>query len=205
MSLPLLLLKALYIGAMSKGVVNKIGKKIRLIRKEKSLTLQQVAERSGVSKGLVSRIENFRTIPSVPVLMSIINKGLEEEISVFFSDIDGGHLEEVLIVRKDEVQESCKAARGGVNYFPIVNCSISPQSVTTSILELQPNAEGSVQPTNCYEFKYILEGQLEYKIADKQYSLSAGDSIFFNGNLKRIPSNISAENCRMLVVSFMNK
>ena len=51
----------------------EIGIKLRQIRKSKNLTINSVARAAKVSKGLVSKIENGRTIPSLPVLISIIN------------------------------------------------------------------------------------------------------------------------------------
>ena len=47
-----------------------IGQKIRSIRKEKEMYASELAKKANVSNGLISRIENGRTIPSVPVLFS---------------------------------------------------------------------------------------------------------------------------------------
>ena len=49
-----------------------IGKRIKKIRKEKQLTISDVATKASVSNGPISRIENGRTIPSLPVLLNII-------------------------------------------------------------------------------------------------------------------------------------
>jgi transcriptional regulator with XRE-family HTH domain len=48
-----------------------IGRRIREARRVRELTLDQIARRTGLSKGLLSKIENFRTIPSLPVLAQI--------------------------------------------------------------------------------------------------------------------------------------
>ena len=48
-----------------------IGLQIRRIRKDKNLSLQEIANRTGLSKSLMSKVENFRTIPSLPVLLKI--------------------------------------------------------------------------------------------------------------------------------------
>ena len=50
----------------------EISKRIKNKRIEKRLTLQELADKSGVSKGLISQIENGRSIPSLPVMFSII-------------------------------------------------------------------------------------------------------------------------------------
>ena len=53
-------------------VVSRIAQKIRSTRLEKNLTIQQLATRTHVSKGLLSKIENSRTIPSLPVFVTLI-------------------------------------------------------------------------------------------------------------------------------------
>ena len=45
--------------------LSRIGKKIKEIRKNRQMSLQEVASKSSVTAGLLSKIENFRTIPSL--------------------------------------------------------------------------------------------------------------------------------------------
>ena len=56
---------------MSTTELAGIGVRLKEIRKSKGLILQAVAERAGISKSLLSKIENFRTIPSLSVLYRI--------------------------------------------------------------------------------------------------------------------------------------
>ena len=61
-----------------------IGKRIKEIRKNNKKTISEVATKANVSNGLISRIENGRTIPSLPVLLNII-VALDTEITTFFN------------------------------------------------------------------------------------------------------------------------
>ncbi|WP_370629788.1 helix-turn-helix domain-containing protein [Pedobacter sp. MR2016-19] len=61
--------------------------KIKERRKELGITVQELADKAEVSKGLISQIENSRTIPSLMVLMDII-KSLEIDLNSFFKDIN---------------------------------------------------------------------------------------------------------------------
>jgi len=49
----------------------KIGLNIHQARRKRELTLGDIARHTGISKGLLSKIENFRTLPSLPVLAAI--------------------------------------------------------------------------------------------------------------------------------------
>ena len=53
---------------MQEDVLIQISIKIKEIRKQKNITIQELANKAGVSKGLISQIKNNRTDPSLPVL-----------------------------------------------------------------------------------------------------------------------------------------
>ncbi len=65
----------------------QIGKKIKETRISNGNVIREIAKKANVSKGLVSKIENGRTVPSLPVLISIIN-ALDVNLSDFFRDIE---------------------------------------------------------------------------------------------------------------------
>ena len=57
---------------MQEDILIQISNRIKEIRKKKNITVQELADKADVSKGLISQIENNRTVPSLPVLMSIV-------------------------------------------------------------------------------------------------------------------------------------
>lgn len=187
---------------MPKDILENIGKKLRKVRQEQSLTLQEVAERAGVTKGLISRIENIRTVPSLPVLMGII-QALNVEVSDFFSDIETGNGEGVYIRRASELAPYSKESAIGFTYFDILNQSLGDLVMKVSILELEPGSKREQLVTDGFEFKYILEGEVEYKIEDKSYILKEGDSLFFDARLPHVPVNNSTRKVKMLVVYYL--
>ena len=58
--------------SMQEDILIQISNRIKEIRKKKNITVQELADKADVSKGLISQIENNRTVPSLPVLMSIV-------------------------------------------------------------------------------------------------------------------------------------
>ena len=97
-----------------------IGDKIKIKRTQKNITLEQLATKAGVSKGLISQIENNRTVPSLPVLFNIIHS-LEEDLRTFFEDmhdsITNNHL---LIIRKGQEKLVTKEPVKGFSYRRIL-------------------------------------------------------------------------------------
>ncbi len=53
-------------------IILQISQRLREVRKDRNSTLQEVADIAGVSNGLLSQVENSRTIPSLPVLFNLI-------------------------------------------------------------------------------------------------------------------------------------
>ena len=84
---------------MEDDVLIQISIRIKDKRREKNITVQELASRANVSKGLISQIENSRTIPSLVVLVDII-KALEIDMNVFFKDIHATGSNFPLIIRR---------------------------------------------------------------------------------------------------------
>jgi len=187
---------------MEDNTIFKISYKIKEIRKEKGITIQEVADKAGVSKGLISQIENNRTIPSLLVLINIIN-ALDVDLNEFFkdfnSDLDAGP---VVVRKKDSYTAFEKEHAVGFNYKRIYTSAMDSSTMDIVLLELLPDAQRPMVETEAYEYKYIISGQVEYVFQDQTIRLEEGDSIFFNGRLSHTPRNIGKEKALMLIVYF---
>lgn len=187
---------------MENEILVQISQKIKSLRKENGLTLQDVADRAGVTKGLISQIENSRTIPSLLVLMQII-KALEVDLNYFFNDISlEGREAPILVLRKEAYNRFEKEAASGYSYERIVTRKIKSGAVDFVILEIQPGSERDYVTTDAFEFKYILQGNVTYHFRDQTIILNEGDSMLFDGRLEHNPVNEGATPVKMLVVYF---
>ncbi|GAA5040009.1 XRE family transcriptional regulator [Marivirga lumbricoides] len=182
-----------------------IGKRIREIRKEKGLTISTVAKNAEVSNGLISRIENGRTIPSLPVLLNIIS-AIETEVASFFNSLPQQGKTAFIVSRKAEysvIQKEVDAK--GFQYKSIFGKSLSSIAFEAVLLEIQPGSERGKVETDAYEFKYILSGSCIYNIRDEEVTLNEGDSIFFDGRIPHVPINRADVPTCMLVIYFFLK
>ena len=186
---------------MEDDVLIQISNRIKDKRREKNITVQELASRANVSKGLISQIENSRTIPSLIVLIDII-KALEIDLNVFFKDIDAGKNFPLIIRRKSEYHHFEKEHADGFHYQRIFTQSIKNSTVDIVILELEPDASRPQVETEAYEYKYILNGTIEYQLGEDTYILNQGDSMLFDGRIPHAPKNKGSEKASMLVVYF---
>lgn len=181
----------------------EVSKRIKINRVDKRMTVQELAEKSGVSKGLISQIENGRSIPSLPVLFGII-QSLGLSVGEFFKDLN---LQEpnVVVQKKEEYDDFVKEDATGFFYKRIFVKNVPASTVDFVLLHLEPGAHREEVSTDAFEYKYILQGEVEYFISGNTYHLRAGDSLFFDGRLMHVPKNVGKKTCIMLIVYFFNQ
>jgi transcriptional regulator with XRE-family HTH domain len=183
-------------------VVSRIAQKIRAARLGKSLTIQEVANRSNVSKGLLSKIENSRTIPSLPVFVSLI-QSLDLSLKEFFEDMVLMNGKDYLLIKKGEYKSMPREGRSGFHYLHVLSQNISTCTMEVSLLTLDAGAKGTPTTTDGYEFKYILDGKCDYYINHESIQLEEGDSIYFDASKPHRPVNNSRKKVTMLVIYFI--
>jgi len=177
-----------------------IGKRIKDIRKENNLTINELANRANVSNGLISRIENGRTIPSLPVLLDLI-QSLDIDASYFFEGVENRNSAKYLYIPKENQQVIEKEIEAqGFKYMHIFSKSLNSLGFEAVLLTLEPNSKREKVITDAWEFKYILKGTVKYLIDQEEVTLSEGDALYFNGRFPHVPVSISDESCIMLVL-----
>ena len=186
---------------MHDPILVEIAKKIRSLRQARNLTLHEVAERAEVSKSLLSKVENGRTVPSLPVLVAVI-QSLEVDMSSFFEDIGFGQGANLPYIhqRAEDYQPFERERATGFSYRHVLNQSLQDTTLEVVLLDLQPGSEREPLTTDGYEYKFVLRGEVEYQIGENTVQLATGDSLFFDGRVPHVPINRGEEVASMLVV-----
>src|SRR3569833_3282206 len=174
---------------MEDDILIQISNRIKERRRDKNITVQELATLANVSKGLISQIENSRTIPSLMVLIDII-KALEIDLNEFFKDIrTPGTQSPILVMRKDEYEHFEKENTTDFSYQRILTKFVDHTTFDFVLLELEPNATRPLVETDAWEYKYILSGDIEYLFNDEKIRLRQGDSMLFDGRIPHTPVN----------------
>ena len=190
---------------MEEDILIQISNRIKERRREKNITIQELATRANVSKGLISQIENSRTIPSLLVLIEII-KALEIDLNEFFKDIrNKANQYPVLVKRKTNMNVLKRNMLSGFHYQRIFTQSINHSTVDIVILELEPGCIPPLVETEAFEYKYILTGDVEYQFDKQKIILGEGDSVLFDGRLPHTPRNLGTTTASMLVIYFFEE
>ena len=185
---------------VAKEIVARIAGKIRAVRLKQGFTIQQLADRADVSKGLLSKIENSRTIPSLPVFVQIL-RSLDISFIDFFADMGLGDQKKYILIRKGEAAATnIESTVGGDPNL----VSIMPSStIEMSLVTLRPLEGRHPQILLGYQFAHLISGMLEYRTGNEVITLRNGDSIYFDGRIKdHLVNPCSDTDAQVFIIAF---
>lgn len=190
---------------MREDIIIQISNRLRDLRKEKNITLQELSEAAGVSKGMLSQVENCRAIPSLPVLLNLISS-LQVDFNDFFRDINLLTPDSKVIFRKKEQYQFFEKENAeGFSYRRLFSTTVPDYHVDFVLLYLSTNAQRPPVSTDAFEFKYLLKGKVRYQIGEEFFDMEKGDSLFFDATELHNPINTGEEEAILLVIYFFKE
>lgn len=155
----------------------ELGSKIRKLRQKQNVSIEQLADLTGLSTGLISQIERDITGPSVASLWKI-SKALSVSMNYFFDELE----EENPIVRKKE-RKKIQLQNSNITYELL--CPNLKKQIEMLMIEIEPG-ECSTEDLISHEGEecgIVLKGTLKVKWGDKEYDLEEGDSIYLDSTI----------------------
>jgi transcriptional regulator with XRE-family HTH domain len=150
----------------------RVGARLRTLRRERGLTIEQVASATGLTKGFISQLERDTTTPSLSSLARIC-----DALGVRMGDVfHAGSPELVRMIRRDE--------RPAVDWNPNHVLLSPPQEKRLQAIESHIPPGGSAGDElysfpGDVEFVYVLAGVLELRVGEETYRLDAGDVLTY--------------------------
>ncbi len=175
-----------------------IGRNIRALRHRSGLSIGQVAEKTGLSKALISRLENGRVSPSIATLLKIA-KELNIPVSAFF-DETSGH-EGIVIVRQSERKPLVRMGTPfGYSYEALAHKKAD--KVMEPFIARYPPADASPEMFDHEgeEFVFVLYGRLRLIHGDHTFMLETGDSAYFDAAIPHRGYSADERECMVLSV-----
>ena len=181
-----------------------IGNKIRELRKKAGLVLQDLSNRTDLSKPLLSQIENEVISPPVATLLRI-SRALNVDISFFFQNENSK--ERVTVVRKDEskVLDSRYFGREESGYYyESLAYKKSKKYMEPFLVEFKRKRAEKLSyfRHEGEEFIYVLQGTLEFRTEDQHYVLDPGDSLYFESSVPHAYRAVGKTNAKALTVVY---
>lgn len=171
--------------------LGKVGKKIRELRKERRMSLKDVAKKSGITAGLLSRIENFRTLPSLPVLHKI-SIALEVPLAELVETVSNPKLFSYILVKADEKEKEYRSDSESLAYQPLIDATFLNMSIMVNIVTVQPRSYRKPLSNDSMELVYVLKGRVRYGLKDTILPMRKGDTLYFDGRIPHSVENYTA-------------
>lgn len=165
-------------GTRPEAALPNVGVNLRLLREERGLTLQELSERSGVSKAMLNQIEGGKSSPTIALGWKIAN-GLGVPFGALLGEAMPG---DFVVHPGDQIQALFSADRR------LCTRALFPPGDSRAAelyeLTLEPGAEEQAQShtPGTREQIYVLSGQLTVETAENSGQLQAGDVLFFGAD-----------------------
>ena len=181
-----------------------IGKKIRDLRKKAGLVLQDLSNRTGLSKALLSQIEKEVVSPPIATLLKI-SKALGVNISFFFQNDDSE--KRVTLVRSNEskvIDSRYFGREESGYYYEALAYKKSKKYMEPFLVEFKRKRAEKLSyfSHEGEEFIYLLEGTLEFRTETEQYVLYPGDSLYFESSIPHAYRAMGRRNAKALTVVY---
>ncbi len=176
-----------------------IGKQVRAQRKRLHLTVAALAKQARLSSGMLSKIENGQTSPSLATLTGLAN-ALQVPVTSFFRGYE--EQRDVTYIRAGEGLPIERRGSGAGHRYHLLGHTIGkPYTIEPYLITIDDESE--VFPVFQHagmEFIYMLEGSVTYRHANKTYHLEPGDTLFFDAEASHGPDEILSLPCRYLSI-----
>ena len=166
-----------------------IGAKIKSMRETKGLSLEEIAERSGLSVEQIQSIETDQNLPSLGPLIKVA-RALGVRLGTFLDDSDAiGPV--VCRAANREAESTISFSNGAVDarkhmeYHPLAQQKAG-RHMEPFIIDINPSEQRDFQLSEHEgeEFIYVMQGEVEIDYGKKKYTLSEGDSIYYDSIVK---------------------
>lgn len=170
-----------------------IGSKIRTIRNRKKITIAQMCEETGLSKGFISNVENNNTSPSISTLQTIASF-LKVPLPYLLLEKD----EHMNVIRKGEREMTISedsdlkvehlGSRGGLSI---------------RLVEFPPGAStGKKNAHEGEECHLVLKGKILAEQGEDLYTMEEGDTFSWCASVPHYVKNIGDENAVVLIAVY---
>lgn len=178
-----------------------IGHEVRAYRKKLGITGADLAAATGISLGMLSKIENGNTSPSLTTLQSLA-RALGVPLSAFFKRFE--EVRNAVFVKAGEgVEIERRGTRAGHQYNLLGHINSSTPGVQVEPYLITLTADSDVFPAFQHqgmEFIYMLEGEVKYRHGEQLYLMRPGDSLFFDADARHGPEVLVKLPIRFLTI-----
>ncbi|WP_374273475.1 helix-turn-helix domain-containing protein [Paenirhodobacter enshiensis] len=168
-----------------------IGHQVRELRRRQRMTVAELATQTGLSAGMLSKIENGLISPSLSTLQTLAHAFRIPLVQLFsgYEEPKGA----MHVKAGDAVEVERAGTRAGHQYHLLGHIGSNDSGVVVEPYLIVLNNESDRFPTFQHEgieLLYMLEGCVDYRHGDQVYHLEPGDSFIFDADAPHGPEKL---------------
>ena len=165
----------------------EVGSKIRVLRKQKKMTLEELSNKSGVALATLSRIENNKMNGTMHSHLNIC-KALKVSISELYKELENEDKIVDPVQNKNRTEHMIHSQKSS---FELLVTKATEKKILPLLLKLDAGGETQeeMNSPSIEKFIYVISGSIQADIGDSTYVLNSGDSLYFDASLKHTFKN----------------
>ena len=180
--------------------VEEIGKRVKTLREEKGLSLDELSKLTGFEVELLSDIEKDKVQPQLGTVIKL-SKALDSAFGRLVSGV-GNKL--YSITRKGERKAISRSTshkgKKQVYTYKSLAPEVKGRHMEAMIVQLEENPDPETSIHEGEEFIYVLDGVVSLKIGEDSFTLEPGDSVYY---LSTTPHLIAAKSGKATIVAVL--
>jgi len=182
------------------SIESEIGRRIKALRTKNKLTLEQLASKTGFTKGYLSRIEKSEKSPPVSTLV-IISRILGITLSTLIGEETYNN--RVCMVKKTErLLIARDGSAFGYSYEDIAH-GFSGKTMQPFVLTIGNKTQETVKFVHdSEEMFYVLKGTIKFTHGSEEFIVEEGDSVYFDANIPHFAESCGGEKAVCLMVLY---
>jgi len=185
-----------------------VGSKIKGLRETKNLSVEEIAESTGLSVEQINSIENDQNLPSLGPLIKIA-RALGVRLGTFMDDNDA--LGPVVTRAADRERDSSISFSNGapdprkhMEYHPLAQQKAG-RHMEPFIIDINPteSLDYKLSAHEGEEFIYVMEGEIELEYGKEKYELKQGDSIYYDSIVKHHLHGALGKSAKILALVYI--
>ena len=180
----------------------KVAERVRTYRERLQMTVETLAEKSGVSAGVIEAVEAREVYPALGVLVKL-SRALGQRLGTFMDD---QYTPDPVIVRagartgEKVPHKACSS--GGFSYFPLGRGK-TDRHMEPFYIEIAADAEAQPSSHEGEEFIVVVSGEVELVYGVDTQTLKPGDSAYYNSVVQHLVKATKGQSATIYAFVFM--
>lgn len=188
------------ISTSSQQGIEEIGERIKSLREERQLSLEQLSNLTGFDIELLSNIEGNKVQPQLGTLMKLA-KALDSAFGRLISGVGDKHYS---VTRKGEQKvvsrSTSQKGKRQIYRYKSLAPEVKGRHMEALIVQLEENPDDKMSVHEGEEFIYVLDGIVSLKIGDDIFELDRGDSVYYLSTTPHLVASKSGKSTILAVL-----